>query len=146
LIYILLAATVVTLLLEEYLDAAVIGAVLALNAIIGFSQERRAEASVRALMRLMAPKAHIVRDGREWSIESRELVAGDVVLLESGARVPADLRLFSATALRIDESLLTGESLPVTKGTDALASPDLTLADRTNMVFMGTVVSSGRGR
>jgi calcium-translocating P-type ATPase len=136
LIYILLAATVVTLVLGEYLDAAV----------IGFSQERRAEASVRALMRLMAPKAHVVRDGREWSIESRELVAGDVVLLESGARVPADLRLFSATALRIDESLLTGESLPVTKGTDALASPDLTLADRTNMAFMGTVVASGRGR
>jgi magnesium-transporting ATPase (P-type) len=118
LIYILLAATVVTLLLEEFIDAGVIAAVLTLNAIIGFSQERRAEQSVRALKRLMSPKAHVVRAGREWSIEGRELVAGDVVLLESGARVPADLRLFSATALRVDESLLTGESLPVTKTID----------------------------
>jgi Ca2+-transporting ATPase len=146
LIYILLAATLVTLLLEEFIDAGVIAAVLMLNAIIGFSQERRAEQSVRALMRLMAPKAHVVRAGREWSIESRELVAGDVVLLESGARVPADLRLFSATALRVDESLLTGESLPVTKTTAALEPPERPLADRTNMVFMGTIVATGRGR
>jgi len=77
LIYILLAATLVTLLLEEFIDAGVIAAVLALNAIIGFTQERKAERSVRALMRLMAPKAHVVRGGREWSIESRDLVAGD---------------------------------------------------------------------
>ena len=146
LIYILLAATVVTLLLEEYIDAGVIAAVLLLNAVIGFSQERRAEQSVRALMRLMAPHARVIRDGREWEIESRELVVGDVVLLESGARVPADLRLFSTTALRVDESLLTGESLPVTKTTPALMPPGRPLADRTNLVHMGTVVSSGRGR
>jgi magnesium-transporting ATPase (P-type) len=146
LIYILLAATLVTLLLEEFIDAGVIGAVLALNAIIGFTQERKAEQSVRALMRLMAPKAHVVRGGREWSIESRDLVAGDVVLLESGARVPADLRLFSTTALRVDESLLTGESLPVTKTAAALDPPERPLADRTNMAFMGTVTASGRGR
>jgi uncharacterized protein YqfA (UPF0365 family) len=146
LIYILLAATLVTLLLEEFIDAGVIAAVLALNAIIGFTQERRAEQSVRALMRLMAPKARVVRGGREWSIDSRDLVAGDVVLLESGARVPADLRLFSTTALRVDESLLTGESLLVTKTTAALDPPERPLADRTNMVFMGTVAASGRGR
>src|SRR5581483_775482 len=107
LIYILLAATLVTLALEEFIDAGVIAAVLALNAIIGYTQERRAEASVRALMHLMAPHARVIRDGREWEIESGELVAGDVVLLESGARVPAALRLFAATALRVDESLLT---------------------------------------
>lgn len=146
LIYILLAATLVTFVLGEYIDAGVIAAVLALNAIIGFTQERRAEQSVRALMRLMAPKAHVVRGGREWSIESTDLVAGDVVLLESGVRVPADLRLFSTTALRVDESLLTGESLPVTKTTAALDPPDRPLADRTNMAFMGTVAASGRGR
>jgi len=146
LIYILLAATLVTLLLEEFIDAGVIAAVLALNAIIGFSQERRAEQSVRALMRLLAPKAHVVRGGREWSIESRELVAGDVVLLESGVRVPADLRLYSSAALRVDESLLTGESLPVTKTTTSLEPPERPIADRTNMAFMGAVVASGRGR
>jgi magnesium-transporting ATPase (P-type) len=146
LIYILLAATLVTLLLGEFIDAGVIAAVLALNAIIGFTQERKAEQSVRALMRLMPPKARVVRAGREWSIDSRDLVAGDVVLLESGARVPADLRLFSTTALRVDESLLTGESLPVTKTTASLDPPERPLADRTNMAFMGTVAASGRGR
>ncbi len=146
LIYILLAATLVTLALEEFIDAGVIAAVLALNAIIGYTQERRAEASVRALMHLMAPHARVIRDGREWEIESGELVAGDVVLLESGARVPADLRLFAVTALRVDESLLTGESLPVTKTTAPLDGVDRGVADRTNMAYMGTVVASGRGR
>jgi magnesium-transporting ATPase (P-type) len=120
LIYILVAATIVTLALAEYIDAAVIAAVLALNAVIGYTQERRAERSVRALMQLLSPHARVLRGGREREIESRELVRGDVVLLESGVRVPADLRLLSATALRIDESLLTGESLPVTKTAETL--------------------------
>jgi Ca2+-transporting ATPase len=146
LIYILLAAALVTLILEEFIDAGVIAAVLMLNAIIGFTQERRAEASVRALMRLMAPRARVIRDGREWEVESRELVPGDVVLLESGVRVPADLRLFHTTALRIDESLLTGESLPVTKTTGPLEPAERPVADRTNLAYMGAVVASGRGR
>jgi Ca2+-transporting ATPase len=146
LIYILLAAALVTLALEEFVDAGVIAAVLVLNAIIGYSQERRAEASVRALRHLMAPRARVIRAGREWDVESRELVVGDVVLLESGARVPADLRLFSATALRTDESLLTGESLPVTNTTPALDLADGPVADRTNVAYMGTVITSGRGR
>jgi len=146
LIYILLAATLVTVALEEFIDAGVIAAVLILNAIVGYTQERRADASVRALMHLLAPRARVIRDAREWEIESRELVPGDVVLLESGARVPADLRLFSTTALRIDESLLTGESLPVAKTTAALDSVDRPVADRSNMAFMGTVAASGRGR
>ena len=116
LIYILLVATVVTLLLGEYIDAAVIGAVLLLNAAIGFTQERKAEQAVRALMQLLSPHARVIRQGREREIESRDAGArAIVVLLESGARVPADLRLAGATGLQIDESLLTGESLPVTK-------------------------------
>jgi magnesium-transporting ATPase (P-type) len=115
LIYILLVATAVTLLLGEYVDAGVIAAVLVLNAIIGFVQERRAEASVRALMQLAAHRARVVREGRERELESRELVPGDLVLLESGSRVPADLRLLQATNLAVDESLLTGESVPVQK-------------------------------
>jgi magnesium-transporting ATPase (P-type) len=146
LIYILLLAVLVTTALAEYIDAAVIAAVLALNALIGFIQEYRAEESVRALMRLAAPRARVIRGGREREVESRELVPGDLVLLESGVRVPADLRLASVTALLMDESLLTGESTPVAKGTAPLEDPARQLADRTNMAYAGTVVASGRGR
>jgi calcium-translocating P-type ATPase len=145
LIYILLVATVVTLLLEEYIDAGVIAAVLLLNAVIGFTQERQAEFSVRALMRLVSPHARVIREGHEWDIESRDLVPGDLVLLESGVRVPADLRLISTTGLLIDESLLTGESLPVTKQTTRVAERAI-LADRVCMAYAGTTVTSGRGR
>jgi magnesium-transporting ATPase (P-type) len=145
LIYILVAAAVVTFAIGEYIDTGVIAAVLVLNAIIGFTQERRAEESVRALMRLVTPRAHVVRDGREQEIESRDLVPGDLVLLESGSHVPADLRLVSVTALDVDESLLTGESLPVAKTTGPLDA-EVVVADRTNMAFMGAVVSSGRAR
>jgi calcium-translocating P-type ATPase len=145
LIYILLVAAVVTLLLEEYIDAGVIAAVLVLNAVIGFTQERQAESSVRALMRLVSPHARVIRDGHEWDIASRDLVPGDLVLLESGARVPADLRLTTTTGLLVDESLLTGESLPVTKHT-RLVSAEAILADRCNMAYAGTTVTSGRGR
>jgi cation-transporting P-type ATPase F len=145
LIYILLAAAVVTLLLGEYIDTAVIAAVLILNATIGFIQEYRAEKSVRALMQLTAPHARVIRDGREYDIESRELVPGDVVLLESGVRVPADIRLFQATALQVDESMLTGESVAVYKQVAPIPE-DAPLGDRANMVFSGTIVASGRGR
>jgi Ca2+-transporting ATPase len=146
LIYILLLATLISIVLREYADAIVIGAVLALNAVIGFTQERKAEMSVRALMHLVAPRARVIREGREWDVESRELVPGDLVLLESGARVPADLRLVSATALLADESLFTGESVPVAKAGTALDREDLVAGDRTNMAYAGTVVASGRGR
>ena len=143
LIAILLVAMVVTLLLAEYLDAVVIGVVLVLNAVIGFVQERKAEGAVRALMQLVVPVARVVREGQDQEIDSRELVVGDVVLLESGVRVPADLRVKTATALRVDESLLTGESVPVSKGVDAVA-PDVPLSDRTSMMYTGAVVTSGR--
>ncbi|MEX2256844.1 MAG: HAD-IC family P-type ATPase [Acidimicrobiia bacterium] len=145
LIYLLLVATVVTLALGEYVDAGVIAFVLALNALIGFTQERRAEESVRALMELLSPHARVVREGHEWQIESRELVPGDVVLLESGVRVPADLRLVTMNALEIDESLLTGESVPVHKHARRLDA-GIALADRTNMAFTGTIVTAGRAR
>jgi calcium-translocating P-type ATPase len=146
LIYILMAAAAVTLVLGEYIDSAVIGAVLLLNAVIGFAQERRAEESVRGLMQLVSPQAHVVRAGRERVIDSSDLVPGDVVLLESGVRVPADLRLVSANALAIDESLLTGESTPVSKAARTLDDPQTPLGDRVNMAFSGSVVASGRGR
>ena len=145
LIYILLAAAAITFLLGDYIDTAVIAAVLLLNAVVGFVQERRAEASVRALMKLAAPRARVIREGREREVESQDLVPGDLVLLESGTRVPADLRLVSATNLSVDESLLTGESVPVQKRTEPLET-EAQLADRKNMAYMGAVVSSGRGR
>lgn len=145
LIFILLGAAVLTLALAEYLDAAVIAVVLALNATIGFIQERKAEGAVRALMGLVVPKARVMRSGHEWEIDSRDLVPGDIVLLEPGVRVPADLRLLWANTLRIDESLLTGESLPVDKSNTVVAEASV-LADRTNMAFTGAVVTSGRGR
>jgi magnesium-transporting ATPase (P-type) len=145
LIYILLVAFVVTIIIDEYTDAAVIAAVLVINATIGFFQERKADRSVHALMELAAPRTTVVRDGGEAEIDSAELVPGDVVLLTSGSRVPADLRLVSATTLDIDESLMTGESVPARKSIDPVAE-DRLAADRACMAFMGSAVASGRGR
>lgn len=145
LIYILLVAGVATIVIEEYIDTGVIAAVLVLNATVGFIQERKADRSVHALMQLAAPKSVVVRDGRRSEVDSTELVPGDIVLLESGTRVPADLRIASATALRVDESLLTGESTPVTKQTEPVYGEALS-SERASMAHMGSVVASGRGR
>lgn len=132
-------------LLGEWLDAAVIVAALVINALFGFLQEWRAESAIRSLLRYLAPKARVLRDGREQIVDSKELAPGDIVLLESGVRVPADLRLLATTALLIDESVLTGESAPVAKRPDPVAA-DTPVADRTCMAYLGTVVTSGRGR
>jgi Ca2+-transporting ATPase len=141
----LLVAAVVTLFLEEYLDAIVIAAAVVLNAVIGFFQERSAERSVRALMGMVAPQARVIRDGREWLIESAHVVPGDVVLLESGWKVPADLRLLTTNSLSVDESLLTGESTSVDKH-ERSVPVDMSVADRRCMAYAGTAVTSGRGR
>lgn len=109
-------------LLGEWIDAAVIVAALVINALFGFLQEWRAESAIRSLLRYLAPKARVLRDGREQSVDSRELVPGDIVLLESGVRVPADLRLLATSALLIGESVLTGESVPVAKRPDPVAA------------------------
>jgi len=145
LIYILLVAAIVTSLLGEWIDTGVIVAVLLLNAAIGFTQEYQAERSLRSLMRSLAPRARVLRAGLEHIIDSRELVPGDLVLLESGSRVPADLRLLATIALQIDESVLTGESVPVIKRPDPVLA-DSPLGDRSCMAYAGTVVTSGRGR
>jgi magnesium-transporting ATPase (P-type) len=145
LIYILIVAAIVTFLLGDYIDTAAIAAVLALNATIGFIQERRAEAAVQSLMELVSPTADVLRDGDEQEIDSADVVPGDIVLLGSGERVPADVRLLEASSLQLDESLLTGESVPVTKDTDPV-DEDATLADRESMGFNGSVVASGRAR
>ena len=145
LIYILLVAFVVTLLIDEYTDAAVIAAVLVINAVIGSIQEGKADRSVHALMQMAAPRSQVVRDGTEVEVDAVELVPGDVVLLTSGTRVPADLRLIRTTALEVDESLLTGESKPARKSADPVGEEALA-ADRSSMAFMGSAVTSGRAR
>jgi Ca2+-transporting ATPase len=145
LIYILLVAVVITLIIGAYIDAGVISSIVVLNAIIGFSQERRAETAVRELSRLVSPRAKVMRAGHELEVDSRELVPGDVVLLESGVRVPADLRLISASMLSIDESLLTGESVSVQKQVEPVGEQSA-VADRVSMAHSGTVISRGRGR
>ncbi|KPK95137.1 MAG: ATPase [Deltaproteobacteria bacterium SM23_61] len=146
LIYILLLAAVVTLLLREYVDAGVILSVLILNAVIGYLQEFKAEESVRALTKMIIPQARVWREGREKEIPSEELVPGDVVILASGSKVPADIRLLSEIDLKIDESMLTGESVPVDKDPAPLKVENLSPGDQLNMAFMGTIVVSGRGR
>lgn len=145
LIAILLVAMVVTVLIDHLTDAVVIAAVLAINAAIGTTQERKADRSVRALMELAAPRSTVIRDGVERDVASTDLVPGDLVILTSGTRVPADLRLVQATSLDIDESLLTGESVPTRKGTAPIAE-DVAVADRTSVAYMGSAVASGRGR
>ena len=144
LIYILLVAGAVSLLLGETTDAAFIGAVLLLNAGIGTWQERRAERSAAGLQKLLVVQARVRRDGKEETLSAEELVPGDVVLLESGNRVPADLRLIKARNLAVDESLLTGESLAVEKS-DQAAEEGLAVSERASMAFAGATVTSGRG-
>jgi magnesium-transporting ATPase (P-type) len=146
LIYILIVAAVVTFFLEEYKDTIVIAAVLLLNAVIGFIQEYKAEESVMALKKMVVPRARIIRDGHEREVNSDDLVPGDLVVLASGAKVPADIRIVSSLELKIDESMLTGESLPAEKTGQAIAEDNLTPGDQRNMAFMGSVVVSGRSR
>ncbi|WP_447863315.1 cation-transporting P-type ATPase [Nitrospira calida] len=144
LIYILLAATAITVFLGEWVDAAVIFGVVLVNAVVGFIQEDRAEKSLDALVAMVKTEAAVVRDGRKCMIPSAEVVPGDLVLLQSGDKVPADLRLIAARELRIDESALTGESVPVAKE-DLVLPPETIVADRRNMAFSGTLVTYGQG-
>jgi magnesium-transporting ATPase (P-type) len=146
LIYLLLAAGVITLALDHYSDAVVILLVVVTNAIIGYTQEARAHRELRSLQRLGAPRAEVLRDGASRVVETRTLVPGDVVLLASGARVPADLRLLEVRSLEVDESALTGESLPAGKGVAPLPGEPLVPADQSNMAFAGTVVTRGRAK
>jgi len=146
LIYILLVAGLVTAILGEYIDTGVIVVVLILNAVVGYFQEYKAETSIRALKSMVVPKAKVVREGREKEVRSEDLVPGDIVLLASGIRVPADLRLFRTTELRIEEAALTGESVPVEKTKRPIEEENLTPGDQRNMAFMGTIVVNGRGR
>ncbi len=146
LIYLLIAAGTLSVAIGEHTDAGFIFAVVVLNAIIGTIQEWRAERSTQALQRLLSLRAAVVRDGEVREIEAAEVVPGDVVVLESGNRVPADLRLFHATGLEADESLLTGESVAVHKDAAWTGEPGTPVADRRNIANAGSTIVRGRGR
>jgi len=145
LIYILVAAGCITAALNEWIDAGVIFAVVLVNAIIGFLQESKAAKALEALAKMTVTEANVLRSGEMHKIPSVQLVPGDVVLLQSGDKVPADLRLFQSRDLQIDESTLTGESVPVQKNPETL--PEQTpLAERRNLAFSSTLVTYGQGR
>jgi magnesium-transporting ATPase (P-type) len=143
LLYILLAATVITAFLQEWVDGSVIFGVVLINAIVGYLQEAKAEKAIEALSKMVLTEATVRRDSRKQRVPSERLVPGDVVLLQSGDKVPADLRLFHVRDLQADESALTGESVPVEKHANALTL-DTILAERKNLAFAGTHVTYGQ--
>ncbi len=144
-VFILLAALVISLLIGEKLDAIVISTIVVLNGVFGFVQEFKAEKAIEALRKLTALKATVVRDGKEMETDSRELVPGDITLLETGSKVPADARLINIAAFQVDEASLTGESVPSNKTTGPLDN-NILVNDQENMVFMGTIVTKGRAK
>jgi Ca2+-transporting ATPase len=144
-VLILVAASLLSLALGKLLEAGAIGAIVVLFVLVGFFQEYRAERAIAALREMAVPVVRVVRDGRVAEIPAAELVPGDVVHLEAGSVVPADLRLTQSANLRVQEAALTGESEPVDKTTDALADDDAPLGDRRNLAYSGTQVTYGRG-
>jgi Ca2+-transporting ATPase len=145
LILVLLAAVGLSVVLGHATEAIVIGAIVLLAAFLGFVQEFRAERAIEALRRMAAPTATVLRDGEQVDVPAHELVPGDVLLLRAGDKVPADGRLAEAVNLQVEESALTGESLPAEKQAAELASTDLPVGDRTNMIYAGTAIAYGRG-
>ncbi|MDX1606741.1 MAG: HAD-IC family P-type ATPase, partial [Candidatus Competibacterales bacterium] len=145
LIYVLLVSATVTLILGEWVDSAVIFGVVLINTLIGFIQEGKAEQALAAIRNMVSPQATVLRDGRRVTLDAAGLVPGDVVLLEPGDRVPADLRLLTVRNLRVEEAALTGESVPVEKAVEPVAA-EAALGDRRSLAFSGTLVSAGQGR
>jgi Ca2+-transporting ATPase len=145
LVLILIAASAISFALGETTDAIIISSIIVLNAILGFAQEYRAEQAIEALKKLAAPKAKVMREGEEAIIQATQVVPGDIILFEAGDAIAADARLIQAMNLKIDESLLTGESVPSLKVVEPLPK-ELSLADRENMAYSGTIATYGRGR
>ncbi|WP_299847372.1 HAD-IC family P-type ATPase [uncultured Roseovarius sp.] len=145
LIYVLIGGAAITAMLGHMIDTWVILAVVLVNAVMGFVQEGRAENAMIAIRQMLAPHASVLRSGQRVSVDAADLVPGDIVLLEAGDRVAADLRLSEVNGLRIQEAILTGESMPVEKGVEPVAA-EVVLGDRTAMAFSGTLVTSGTGR
>lgn len=145
-VILLLVASVISAILGEQVEAIAIVTIVLLNTILGVVQESRAEQALAALKKMAAPEAQVLRDGHRISVPARELVPGDIVFLETGNFVPADMRLLEAVNLKIEEAALTGESVPVEKNATKTLDTDATLGDRSNTAFSGTVVSYGRGK
>ncbi|MEM3442179.1 MAG: HAD-IC family P-type ATPase, partial [Candidatus Bathyarchaeia archaeon] len=145
LIIILLVATGLSLFLGEVYDAIVIFAIVLASAILGFVEEYRSETAIEALKKMTAPTATVLRDGKEIRVKTSEIVPGDIILLYTGDKVPADARLLEAVNLKVDEAPLTGESTPVNKDISPLLE-DVPITDKQNTVFTGTVVVYGRGK
>ncbi|MEN8242009.1 MAG: HAD-IC family P-type ATPase, partial [Chloroflexota bacterium] len=144
-IWLLIAAALISAFLGEWVETGAIMAIVLLNAILGIVQERRAEEALAALKQLAAPDAEVIRDGIRQVVPARDLVPGDIVYLEAGNYIPADLRLVETFNLRVEEAALTGESVPVQKDYMMQLPEDASLGDRKNSAFMGTLVSYGRG-
>jgi len=145
LIYVLLGAAVITALLDHIIDTWVILAVVFINAAVGYIQEGKAEKAMEAIRQMLAPNAAVIRNGERSTVPGEKLVPGDIVLLEAGDRVPADLRLLQAHGLQVQEAILTGESVPVQKQVKAV-NAQVALGDRLCLAFSGTLVTSGQGK
>ena len=145
-IILLIAASIISAILGEWVDAGAIIAIVILNAVMGVVQESRAEEALAALKKMAAPDAQVMRGGKRLSVPAAQLVPGDIVFLEAGNFVPADLRLLESANLRVDEAALTGESVPVQKNAALVVDAESSLGDRKNTAFMGTVISYGRGK
>jgi Ca2+-transporting ATPase len=146
LVIILIIAAVVSLALGEYVDSVAIMFIVVLNSVVGVIQESKAEQALAALKKMSAPNAQIIRDGQQTTVPGREIVVGDIVLLEAGNYVPADLRLVESVNLKIEEASLTGESVPVEKRAGVVLDKELPLGDRKNTAFMATLITYGRGK
>ncbi len=145
-VLILIAAAIVSGALGEWIDSAVILAIVVINAILGIIQEGKAEKAIEALQKMASPQARVIRDGQQRVLDSAKLVPGDIVILEAGDVVPADVRLFETASLKAEEASLTGESVPVEKDARAVITDVVSLGDRVNMAFMSTAITYGRGR
>ena len=146
LVIILIIAAGVSLSLGEVVDSIAILVIVVLNSVVGVIQEAKAEQALAALQKMAAPQAQVIRDGRPMTIPGREIVVGDIVVLEAGNYVPADLRLVESVNLKIEEASLTGESVPVEKNSAVVLDSEIPLGERSNSAFMGTLISYGRGR
>jgi Ca2+-transporting ATPase len=145
LVIILIVATIISAVLSEIIDATVIAIIVVLNAVIGFVQEFKAEKAIEALKEMSAPTTIVIRDNQEVEVQSKAIVPGDIIILETGDRVPADIRLFETRSIKVDESSLTGESIPVEKS-ESLLPAETILAERSNIAHSGTIITYGRGK
>ena len=146
LIGLLFIAAIVSMIFEDWIDAIVIFAIVLINGIIGFVQEYQAERSLEALKQMVSKEVRIIREGNEHILDSKKLTIGDIVLIEAGEKVPADMRLLESTSLKVDESALTGESISLSKSAKQIIEVNAVIGDRRNMLFMGTTITYGRAK